>query len=397
MSTPAGTPPSGPLAGIRVLDFGMNIAGPYGASVLADFGADVIKVESPEGDAARAFEPKAGGISALFAAMNHNRRYLCIDLKQPQARPVLERLIDRADVLIQNLRQGRAEKLGIDAAACHARNPRLIHASIEAFYPNEGERPGYDLMVQAECGMMALTGHAGGPPARTPSAAIDHVTGLWTATAVLAAMAGRRDRPVIKISMLDVAMSLLNDRVANYLVDHQEPLRMGSATTLTTAHQAYPTADGHILIGAPSDAFFAKLCKVLGPPLEGDARFATQSGRLALRAELDNAICKVLAKDGTQAWYDRLSAAAIPAGIVRPLSDAVQRHAAHSATGLAPLSGATGIDAGLTILAPPVQMQGVRRAEEPPRQVGTDTDAVLHEYGYGPEELAALSRAGIIV
>jgi CoA:oxalate CoA-transferase len=190
--------PAGPLAGIRVLDFGMNIAGPYGASVLADFGADVIKVEAPEGDAARAFEPKAGGISALFAAMNHNRRYLGIDLKRPQARPVLERLIDRADVLIQNLRQGRAEKLGIDAAACHARNPRLIHASIEAFYPNEGERPGYDLMVQAECGMMALTGHAGGPPARTPSAAIDHVTGLWTATAVLAAMAGQLANPQVR-------------------------------------------------------------------------------------------------------------------------------------------------------------------------------------------------------
>ncbi len=392
MNTPAGKPPAGPLAGIRVLDFGMNIAGPYGASVLADFGADVIKVESPEGDAARAFEPRTGGISALFAAMNHNRRYLGIDLKRPQARPVIERLIDRADVLIQNLRQGRAEKLGIDAAACHARNPRLVHASIEAFYPNEGERPGYDLMVQAECGMMAMTGHAGGPPARTPSAAIDHVTGLWTATAVLAAMAGPRDKPVIKISMLDVAMSLLNDRVANYLVDRQEPLRMGSATTLTTAHQAYPTADGHILIGAPSDGFFAKLCKVLGPPLEGDARFATQSGRLALRAELDDAICKVLAKDGTQVWYDRLNAAAIPAAIVRPLSDAVQRHAAHSATGMAPLSSE-----GLTILAPPVQMQGIMPANAPPRQVGADTDAVLREYGYTPEELAALRRSGAIV
>jgi crotonobetainyl-CoA:carnitine CoA-transferase CaiB-like acyl-CoA transferase len=391
-NTPASSAPQGPLAGVRVLDFGMNIAGPYAASVLADFGAEVIKVESPEGDAARAFEPMSGGISALFAAMNHRRRYLGIDLKQPQARPVIERLIARADVLIQNLRQGRAEKLGIDAAACHARNPRLVHASIEAFYPHEGERPGYDLMVQAESGMMAMTGHAGGPPARTPSAAIDHVTGLWTATAVLAAMAGPRDRAVIKISMLDVALGLLNDRVANYLVDGQEPLRMGSATTLTTAHQAYPTADGHILIGAPSDGFFAKLSKVLGPPVEGDARFDSQSGRLALRAELDAAICSVLARDGTQAWYDQLNAAGIPVAVVRPLSAAVARHAQYSATGLTALS-----PAGLRMLAPPVQMAGVTAATEAPRQIGADTDAVLAEYGFSEGERVQLREAGIIV
>ena len=389
MNTPK---PSGPLAGIRVLDFGMNIAGPYGASVLADFGADVIKVESPEGDAARGFEPRAGGISALFSAMNHQRRYLGIDLKRPEARPVIARLIDRADVLIQNLRQGRAEKLGIDASSCHARNPRLIHASIEAFYPNEGDRPGFDLMVQAECGMMAMTGDADGPPARTPSAAIDHVTGLWTATSVLAALAGRRDKPVIKIAMIDVAMSLLNDRVANYLVDGQEPHRMGSATTITTAHQAYPTADGHLLIGAPSDALFARLAKVLGSPVEGDSRFATQSGRLALRAELNAAISTALARDSNQSWYDRINAAGVPVAIVRPLSSAVERHAAYSATGIARLG-----DGGLGILAPPVQMEGVNAASEPPRQVGADTDAVLAEYGFTPSELEALRAGGVVV
>ena len=385
------SPPRGPLAGIRVLDFGMNIAGPYGASVLADFGADVIKVESPEGDAARGFEPKAGGISALFAAMNHRRRYLGLDLKRAEARPVIERLIDGADVLIQNLRPGRADKLGIDAASCHARNPRLIHASIEAFYPDEGDRPGYDLMVQAECGMMAMTGDADGPPARTPSAAIDHVTGLWAATSVLAALAGRRDRISIKIAMIDVAMSLLNDRVANYLVDGQEPRRMGSATTITTAHQAYPTADGHLLIGAPSDALFARLAKVLGYPVEGDARFATQAGRLALRTELNAAIEAALARDSNQAWYERIHATGVPVAIVRPLSAAVARHATLSATGIARQG-----DSGLGIVAPPVQMEGLSAAEEPPRQVGADTDAVLAEHGFSDAERASMRAGGVI-
>lgn len=385
---------SGPLAGIRVLDFGMNIAGPYAASVLADFGADVIKIESPEGDAARAFEPQSGGISALFAAMNHGRRYVSIDLRLPQARPVVEKLIDGADVLIQNLRQGRAGKLGIDAASCHVRNPRLIHASIEAFYPNEGSRPGYDLMVQAESGMMAMTGDAHGQPARTPSSAIDHVTGLWTATTILAALAApatKRDKVVIKTSMIDVAMGLLNDRVANFMVDRQEPQRMGSGTTLTTAHQAYPTADGHIVIGAPSNAFFAKLAELLGPPVSGDERFTSQSGRLANRAELDRAICSVLAKTGTQAWYERLSAAGIPVAQVRPLSSAIERHAAHSATGFTRLS-----DSGLTILPPPVQMATLAPATEPPGKVGADTRGVLQELGFSEGELQQLRDAGVI-
>ena len=382
---------SGPLAGVRVLDFGMNIAGPYASSILADFGADVIKVEPPDGDAARAFEPQAGGVSALFAAMNHRRRYLGMDLRNPDSVPVLQRLIDRSDILIQNLRQGRATKLGIDAAACHARNSRLIHASIEAFYPNEGERPGYDLMVQAESGMMAMTGQADGPPARTPSSAIDHVTGLWTATAVLAALAGDRNRAVIKVSMLDVAMGLLNDRISNYMIDRQEPLRMGSATTLTTAHQAYPTADGYIVIGAPSNAFFAKLCDVLGPPLKGDDRFATQAGRLRYRAELDAAISSLLAIAGTEAWYATLSKAGIPVAQVRPLSAAVRRHTDHSATGFADLGGS-----GLRILAPPVQMAGVQPASRPPGPVGADTDEVLREAGFSAEELARLREAGAI-
>lgn len=380
-----------PLSGVRVLEFGMNIAAPYGASVLADFGAEVIKVEPLEGDSARHFEPKAGGQSALFAAMNHNRRYLALDLKHPNAHGVIDRLVRRSDVLIQNLRQGRAKALGIDAMSCHAINPRLIHASIEAFYPNEPGRPGWDLMVQAESGMMAMTGEADGPPARTPSAAIDHATGLWTATAILAALAGARDRVVIKVAMLDVALSLLNDRIANFRVDGIEPRRMGSATSVTTAHQAYPTRDGHILIGAANNALFSKLSATLGPPLAGDARFDTHAGRLARRTELNATLCAILARDTTDAWFTRLDAAGVPVAVVRPLASAVERHAAHSATGFANLG-----DSGLSILAPPVQMAGVRPAAQAPRSIGADSHAILLESGYDEAAVVELRQSGVI-
>lgn len=380
-----------PLAGTRVLDFGMNIAGPFAGSVLADYGADVIKIESPEGDSARAYQPEHGGVSALFAANNHNKRYVCLDLRHIEAPRVLARLIERADVLIQNFRPGRAVKLGIDAASCHQLNSRLIHASIEAFYPVDGDRPGYDTLVQAECGLMAMTGFDGGEPARIPAAAIDQVTGLWTASAVLAALAGERNCTVIETSLLDVGIGLLNEKVANFLIDGKEPKPMGSGTSVTTPQEAYQTADGHLVIAAATDAFFLRLAKELGPPVHGDQRFTSQSGRLDNRAALTKAITGVLVTASTQTWYEKLSAAGIPVGQVRPLSAAVARHARNSATGIRTLS-----PSGLKILAPPVRLSGVARADgRVPGRIGADTDAVLGEVGFDPAEIARLRKVGV--
>lgn len=175
--------PDRPLAGTLVLDFGMNIAGPYAASVLADFGADVVKVEPPAGDSGRGYPPVLDGVSVLFASVNHGKRHVGLDLRRPGAREVVDRLIERAHVLIENLRPGKAEELGIDAERCHARNPRLVHCSVEAFYPADGDRPGYDLMVQAESGLLAATGSEDGGPSRSPGSFLDHVTSLWVALA----------------------------------------------------------------------------------------------------------------------------------------------------------------------------------------------------------------------
>jgi crotonobetainyl-CoA:carnitine CoA-transferase CaiB-like acyl-CoA transferase len=382
-----------PLAGIRVIDAGLNIAGPYAASTLADLGADVIKVEPPGGDTARAYPPFAGELGALFASINHSKRYMCLDLRRPRGREIMKRLLAHSDVLIQNLRPGKAEALGIGAADCHDINPRLVHCSVEAFYPDEQERPGYDLLVQAESGMMHLTGEADGDPVRTATSAIDHVTGIWVALAAAAALNGPRQRVALRVSMLDVALALLNERVSSYLISGVEPQRMGSATPTTTPHQAYATADSHIVIGAASDAIFHRFAAALGPPLQGDERFATQQGRLAHRGELDAVISAILSRRSAEEWRGMLADADVPVAVVHNLPTAVANHARRSATGLRPVRGTD----DLSVVAPPLQLGTAAWGEmEPPGELGRDTEAILAELGVDGDERRSLRSSGAV-
>lgn len=381
-----------PLEGTLVLDLGMNIAGPYAASVLADFGADVVKIEPPAGDSGRGYPPEVDGVSVLFASMNHGKRHLGLDLRHPGAVDVVGRLVERADVLVQNLRPGKAAELGIDAAACHDRNPRLVHCSVEAFYPDDGERAGYDLMVQAESGLLAATGSEDGGPSRSPGSFLDHVTSLWVALGAMAALAGRRDRPVVRVTMLDVAMALWNDRAGTYVATGEVPRRMGSSLATTTPHRSYPTADGDVVVGAANDSLYRKLAKVLGPPVEGDERFDTLPGRLALREELDALVGDALAKETTAHWLERLDAAGVPAAAVRDLAEAVERHRRLSTTGMYDVPGVP----GLSIVAPPVSMEAWAPAA--PGAVGRDTDEVLRDLaGFDGAAIARLREEGIVV
>ena len=311
------TEQSQPLAGVHVLDFGMNIAGPQAASLLADLGAEVIKVEGPGGDSSRGFAPQAEGISALFATMNRNKRYLGLDLTKPGAQAVLEPLLQWADVVIQNLRPGKAGGLGFSAEQAHDVNPRIVHVDIEAFYPPERMRPGYDLLVQAETGMMSLTGSPDREPSRLPGSLLDHVTGLWTAFGVVSALHGPRDRARVQLSMSDIALHLLGERAATYLLSGEVPTRMGSSLGTTTALRAYPTADGDIVVGAANDRLFRRLAAVVAPQLVDDPDYATQGARLAHRDKLDELLSEGFSTASSQTWLERLDAAGIPAGQIR--------------------------------------------------------------------------------
>jgi crotonobetainyl-CoA:carnitine CoA-transferase CaiB-like acyl-CoA transferase len=375
---------------VHVLDFGMNIAGPQAASLLSDLGADVIKVEAPGGDTSRAFTPRSDGISAMFAAMNRNKRYLGLDLTKPEAATVLRPLLEWADVVVQNLRPGKASELGIDAQQCHDVNPRIVHASVEAFYPVELTRPGYDLIVQAETGMMSLTGAADGEPARLPGSILDHVTGLWTAFGVVAALAGERDRTAIRLSMSDIAQTLLADRVSAYLLSGDVPTRMGSAIGTATPLQAYPTADGDIVVGAVSDALFRRLCAVVDPELGTDPDYVSAGGRGEHREALNKRLAHAFAADTAQHWYDRLDAAGVPVGQVRDVPDAVARHRELSRTGLVPVAGLPGVELVANPLGPEVDL---RR----PGGVGADSSDIAGLLGLDAERLAELVAAGVVI
>jgi len=362
------------LSGIRVLDAATNIAGPYGASLLADLGAEVIKIEPVAGDPMRAYPPACDGTTTQFAAVNHDKRYLTLDLRSEEGRGELHRLVAGADVLVQNARAGHEAKLGLDAESCHDANPRLIHATIAAFHPADGDRPGYDMLVQGESGLLDQTGEPDRPPSRIGASAIDHVTGLWLAFGVLAALRGPRERETVRVSMLDAAVGLLNEKVSATIATGEAPQRMGAGTSVTTPHGAFATADGYIVIGAATDAAFAKLATVLGPPLHGDERFRSQSGRLAHRAEVEGAVTAALAPFGTDHWMSVLGEAGIAAGRVSTLPEAIERHRAFSATGLRSVDGSERIE----VVAPAVSFGSHDWPVLPlPGGPGADNEAVL--------------------
>jgi crotonobetainyl-CoA:carnitine CoA-transferase CaiB-like acyl-CoA transferase len=380
----------GVLNGTTVVDCGLNIAGPACASLLADLGADVIKVEAPTGDTSRTLAPSTGGVSTMFATMNRNKRGLGLDLRHPDAAPVLKRLLENADVVVQNLRPGKAGTLGLSAEQVHEINPRVVHVSIEAFYPSEGSRPGYDLLVQAETGMMSLTGDPDRPPSRLPGSLLDHVTGLWSALGVVAALHGPRDRVAITLSMSDIALHLLGDRVAAYLATGNVPGRMGSAIGVTTPLQAYPTDDGDIVIGAASDALFRRLAEVVDPDLATDATFATQTGRLDNREVLNDRLTTALSGSDSDTWLKRLDDAGVPAARIRDLGEATERHRHLSATGLVPVDGVPGLE----LVANPLLDEP---KVGPPFALGGDSAAVLAGLGFSDGEVAALLDCGAVV
>jgi crotonobetainyl-CoA:carnitine CoA-transferase CaiB-like acyl-CoA transferase len=381
-----------PFAGTRVIDAATNIAGPYAASTLADFGAEVIKIEPLAGDPMRAYPPVVEETTTQFAAVNHDKRYVALDLRRPEGQEILHRLVRSADVLIQNMRPGREARLGLDAACCHDANSRLVHATLAAFHPADGDRPGYDILVQGESGLLHLTGEPDRPPSRLGASVIDHASGVWLALGIVAALAGPRDRATVRVSMLDVAVALLNEKISAFLTTGEEPARMGAGTSSTTPHGAFPTADEHIVIGAATDASFRALGRVLGPPIDGDERFATQAGRLAHRAQLEEQIVAALARHGVDHWVAKLDEAGVPVGRVSTLGESLARHARDSATGLRDVNGT-----GVRVVAPPVVLDGARwEPLDCPGAAGRDSADVLSEIGIDGDALARLRREGVV-
>jgi len=325
MQRPART---GPLAGLVVVDLTRVLAGPYCTLVLADLGARVIKVERPgAGDDARQVGPFVGGRSAYFLSLNRGKESLALDLRAPADRVLFERLLARADVLVENFRPGVMERLGYGADALRARFPRLVAASVSGFGQTGplADRPAYDLVVQAMGGIMSITGAEGGGPTRVGTSIGDLAAGLFAAVGILAALrhrdAGGAATP-IDVAMLDCQVALLENAIARLAATGRTPAPIGNRHPSITPFEAYPTADGHVVVAAGNDALFRRLAETVGAPaLADDPRFATNAARCEHVAALRDALSVPLRRAPTADWLARFSEAGIPCG---PIQDVAQ-------------------------------------------------------------------------
>lgn len=318
-------PLDGALDGLRVVDFSQIAAGPLCTMLLADMGADVVKVEPPEGDTARRLGPPfLNGESTLFMSLNRNKRGVVIDLKSDAGQRQAQRLIDDADVLVESFRPGVADRLGIGFDAVRARRPQLIYCSVSAYGqagPWSG-KPGVDGVLQAVSGLMSITGAEGEPPSKLQTPVVDMITGFQATVAVLGALQQRSSG--IAAGRLDVnlfagALMLQQIPFAGYLMSGELPLRSGSGAPYATPNEAYETADGHILIAAYQEPRWQRLCQVLDrPELADDPRFASLNERMANRAALSDVLNDTLRRKDTTSWVATLEAADV---ICAPVAD----------------------------------------------------------------------------
>jgi crotonobetainyl-CoA:carnitine CoA-transferase CaiB-like acyl-CoA transferase len=391
-----GWPPSpersGPLAGLRVLDLSRILAGPFATMQLADLGADVIKVEAPgKGDETRRWGPPfaADGTAAYFLAINRNKRAITLDLGHPAAAALARRLALAADVVVDNFLPGGLERFGLDHQSLSEANPRIVTCTITG-YGSDGPaagRPGFDFLIQAQGGIMSITGQAGDQPTKVGVAVADLAAGLFATIGVLAALrerdaAGRGRR--VEVSLLDAQVGMLANQAMNWLVGGLTPGRMGNAHPSISPYESYRTRDGSIAIGVGTDRQFARLAEALGvPELASDQRFGGNAERVAHRAELKRLLERQLGAHDRQEWLERLAAAGVPAAPINSIPEVF-------ADPLVRERALVEVD-GVPQVRSPVRIDGRPAAvDSAPPELGRDTDAVLRGLGLGDAELVAL-------
>jgi crotonobetainyl-CoA:carnitine CoA-transferase CaiB-like acyl-CoA transferase len=325
-----GQPRTGPLSGLLVADFSRVLAGPYCTMLLADLGADVIKVESPDGDDTRRWMPPvtSEGVSTYFLAINRNKRSVALDLRDEADLAAARELARRADVFVQNFKPGGLVKYGLDYDCVRGTNPAVIYASISGFGTAGGKNlPGYDLIVQAMSGLMSLTGDADGEPYRAGISLFDVMAGLHTSIAILAALHHRSATGAgqhVEASLLASALSGMVNQTSAYVTGGVVPFRMGNSHPSLFPYDPLPTADGELIVAAGNDTQFRKLCDVIGAAgVAGDPRFATNAGRTANRDELRPLLAKGLAARTAADWFGVLTAAGVPCGPINTVDAGV--------------------------------------------------------------------------
>ncbi len=413
--------PKAALSDIRVIDLSRVLAGPYCTMLLADYGAEVLKIEQPGvGDGTRQWGPLwVDGESAYFLSVNRNKKSLTLDLKSAEGRSILGRLVADADVLIENFKPGTTKRMGLDYETLSVNNPGLIYCSITG-YGQTGpyrDRPGYDFMIQAQGGIMSICGPADGEPYKVGVAIVDITAGLFAASAILSALHYREQSgqgQYIDVALLDSQVAWLANVAHNYFATGQTPLRYGNAHPNIVPYESFDTADGFVALAIGSDAQYRRFCKIAAgfgspggaanPPttpavrdfqLLFEERFQTNAGRVEHRAELIPLLQRLFRTRGSEEWLALLLDAGIPAGpindiptilndpqiLAREMVQEVEHPTAGSIKLLGPVAKLSGTPAQIR-WAPPV--------------LGADTEEILGGMGYTLEEISAFRVAGIV-
>jgi crotonobetainyl-CoA:carnitine CoA-transferase CaiB-like acyl-CoA transferase len=384
---------SGPLDGLVVADFSRVLSGPWCSMTLGDLGADVIKVEHPDGDETRGWGPPfVDDESAYFVSTNRNKRSLRLDLRRADHLEAAERLIARSDVLVENFRPGTAQRLGLGEQRCRELSPKIIYASISGFGP-DSQRPGYDAIIQAVGGLMSITGHAETGPAKVGVAIADISAGLYTTIGVLAALVARERTGVgqlVEGSLLGSQIAWLANQASNTLNAGVVPGLLGTAHPSIVPYQAFQASDGPFMLAVANDAIWKRFVDALGsPPGLADERFQANAARVGSREGLVSALEAIFEQQPRAHWLEVFAAADVPAGAMNDLREVFEAPEV-SALGLVERTARTD---GTTVASVrfPVSMSAtpatVRRA--PPR-LGEHDEEILGWLGYDRDEVRAL-------
>ena len=401
---------TGPLHGIRVLDLSRVLAGPWCTQMLADFGAEVIKVEKPgEGDDTRGWGPPfvknadgTRGDAAYFLSTNRGKKSVAVDMAKPEGQAIIRRLAEKADVVVENFKLGGLKKYGLDYASLKAINPRLIYCSITGFGQNGpyAPRAGYDFMIQGMAGIMSITGEPDGEPMKVGVAFADIFTGLHATIAINAALFHRErtgEGQFLDLALLDSQVAVLANQAANYLVGGKVPARLGNAHPNIVPYQTFETKDGHIIMAVGNDRQFTEYCRIIGlPETSADARFSTNRGRVENREVLIPLLRPAMQQRTTAEWVEAFEAAAVPCGPINTIDQVFAD----------PQVLARGLQIGMT-RADGVQVPGVANPiqfsatpieyELAPPQLGENTKDVLRNtLGMAAEEIDSLAKAKVI-